>query len=507
MLRRLGVVALIAPVVALASAEPALAIPSAVTFNSIGRQQVYVVPAAVSAVQINAAGASGWDEDVADDPGYNVTGDVTVGPGETLYVEVGSNGAASGASFGGGGLGGAGSGGAGSTGGSGGGASDVRTCSELVASCPGGGTSLGSRLIIGAGGGGSGGVLDSHDFVEAGGGSDCTAAGVERCVTVTTAAGVVVDGGEASANSAPVPVTPAKGGFTSGGAGGAIANGPYENVMGETCFLIDSNAGAPGSLGVGGTGAIGTGVDGGGGGGGGYYGGGGGGGGRVPSGTGCPSPLTGDGSGGGTGSSFLAAGVVNPDYEPTGSGAGPENTSLVTITPLIELDTPTNGATYAHGQVVKAAYSCNTAAGPYCQGTPNVASGSPIDTSTPGRHTFTVKNGAPNGEPSEGSVTTTVTYTVTGGKATALHLAIKKLHAKGRKLAVSGTLAPGFNGKLTIAIVVKHGRATKTLHGHANAAHGRFSFSLTLPKGDAVKTLTVSYAGGRGFAATSVSRR
>ncbi len=41
--------------------------------------------------------------------------------------------------------------------GSGGGASDVRTCSELAASCPGGGTSAGSRLIVAAGGGGVGG--------------------------------------------------------------------------------------------------------------------------------------------------------------------------------------------------------------------------------------------------------------------------------------------------------------------------------------------------------------
>ena len=89
-----------------------------------------------------------------------------------LYAEVGQSGTAGGgATFGGGGAAGAPPPGvpdcgigdqrvpcSGPWAGSGGGASDVRTCSELAASCPGGGTSTGSRLIVAAGGGGVGGT-------------------------------------------------------------------------------------------------------------------------------------------------------------------------------------------------------------------------------------------------------------------------------------------------------------------------------------------------------------
>ena len=82
------------------------------------------------------------------------TADIPVTAGETLWVEVGSNGAdginvGGPAVFGGGGA-------PGSDAGGGGGASDVRTCSETATSCSGGGTSLGSRLVVAGGGGGAG---------------------------------------------------------------------------------------------------------------------------------------------------------------------------------------------------------------------------------------------------------------------------------------------------------------------------------------------------------------
>ena len=105
--------------------------------------------------------------------GATVQGYLATTPGETLYAEVGQSGTAGGGpTFGGGGAAGGPPPGvpdcklggsdmsvpcSGPWAGSGGGASDVRTCSELAARCPGGGTSAESRLIVAAGGGGEGG--------------------------------------------------------------------------------------------------------------------------------------------------------------------------------------------------------------------------------------------------------------------------------------------------------------------------------------------------------------
>ena len=60
--------------------------------------------------------------------------------------------------------------------------------------------------------------------------------------------------------------------------------------------------------------------------------------------------------------------------------------------PAIDLRTPADGATYALGQVVPADYDCTDSAGgsgvATCAG--NVPDDAPIDTATPGDHTFTV---------------------------------------------------------------------------------------------------------------------
>jgi glutamyl endopeptidase len=72
------------------------------------------------------------------------------------------------------------------------------------------------------------------------------------------------------------------------------------------------------------------------------------------------------------------------------------------VKPTITLNSPPPGATYQRGQVVNALYSCADNAGgsgiASCTGT--VASGSPINTSTLGQHTFTVNatDGAGNTE-------------------------------------------------------------------------------------------------------------
>jgi hypothetical protein len=78
--------------------------------------------------------------------------------------------------------------------------------------------------------------------------------------------------------------------------------------------------------------------------------------------------------------------------------------------PSISITTPANGATYTQGQVVDASYSCSDpdGAGDVASCSGPVPSGTPIDTSTTGSHSFTVKTADRVGN----SASQTVSYTV-----------------------------------------------------------------------------------------------
>ena len=76
-----------------------------------------------------------------------------------------------------------------------------------------------------------------------------------------------------------------------------------------------------------------------------------------------------------------------------------------TTPPAISLTTPSNGAVYTVGQVVAASYSCSDIASygiSTCNGT--VPSGSELDTSTTGEHTFTVSATDDHGTPAQQGV-------------------------------------------------------------------------------------------------------
>jgi hypothetical protein len=280
----------------------------------------------------------------------DVIGNVSVTPGQTLYVEVGGPGQSGGEGGAGGFNGGADSGG-GNAGGGGGG-SDIRTLPESA------GLLLeDGRLIVAAGGGGSG----SNGEASAGGAGG--AAGSEGAATETGDPG----GGAGTG--------------TEGGAGG----------------LGFFGTGGNGQLGSGGIGGLSEPTGGpGGGGGGGYYGGGGGGGGVVSG-----------GGGGGGGSSlvpaeglkFLASSLAAPKVE----------IIYVLVPPSISIPSPTNGATYTQGQAATASYSCTPPEGTIvatCEGP--VANSAPLETEALGLHTFTV-----NAEDADGAkATKEVTYTV-----------------------------------------------------------------------------------------------
>lgn len=279
----------------------------AVTFVSLGlfgAEQCYAVPAGVSELSITAVGAEGGTGFGVAGFGAVVGGQVAVPPGETLYVEVGSNGSTNGgADFGGGGAG-------GSDGASGGGASDVRTVSQGQSG------SLASRFIVAAGGGGGGAAATGLTVGGAGGSAGADASG---------------DGAAGGFGGTFVP--PVQGG--GGGGGGTLTAGGAGGAGGMAS--TNGDAGSAGTLGAGGAGGVDFG--GGGGGGGGYYGGAGGGAG----GSSVTGMAQGGGGGGGAGSSFVSPFVADSTIATDTTG-----TPEVTITPLVATlsFSPSNGLTF-----------------------------------------------------------------------------------------------------------------------------------------------------------------
>jgi hypothetical protein len=333
------------------------------TFTTAG-EYAFTVPAGIKRVHLVAVGGKGGDagagvDAVAGSFGGTATADLAVNPGEVLYVEVGGNGTSPGGFFSGGaGANGGGAGGGHGAGG-GGGASDVRTSPSSVAL-----TDSDTRLIVAGGGGGAG--IGPADGVS----------------------GVGVSGGEGggiigAAGAGPSDFCTAGGGSQS--AGGFTPEPPY---------------GHPGSLGAGGSadnGGFNNG-GGGGGGGGGLYGGG-----AGPRGYSC----SGDGGGGG-GSGYFGTGTSNQSFGTDSTGI-PSVAITAAEPPSVSLTGPADGATYELHQSVAASYACTAAAAAtlsVCSGT--VADGAAIDTSTPGRYTFSVTGNDADG----GTTTVHATYTV-----------------------------------------------------------------------------------------------
>jgi hypothetical protein len=424
------------------AAASAIAAPK--QFAPTGHQQVYTVPSGVLLEGVVAVGGSGGSDDPQPSgspigaDGATLQGYLATRPGETLYVEVGQSGKPGGAAtFGGGGA----AGGAppgvkdcatgatnvpcsGPWAGAGGGASDVRTCSELVASCKGGGTSTASRLIVAAGAGGVGGQGLNGDGAgcdnpEDGGGEghngQLPTASPAGPAAIHIAGGIVIPGfagGNVSTVTTTDGSTNAAMGKTAAGAGGVRTACTVNTTSYSGSVAGRSGSGANGGSGgsasgpcCGGQTTFAPGA--GGGGGGGYFGGGGG---ATGMGTCSPSPCGngGTGEGGAAGSSFVSKAIEYPD------AAHLFNTGDVFIefVPAIEIDRPANGAVYSSGQVVDASWSCGysstTALGASgCKGTD--ASGGRISTA-PGTHTFTVTGEAANRRP----LSVTVTYTVKG---------------------------------------------------------------------------------------------
>ena len=122
-----------------------------------------------------------------------------------------------------------------------------------------------------------------------------------------------------------------------------------------------------------------------------------------------------DGSGSGSPGTLETATVGSHSYTVTATSRdGQTATASIHYTvagaPSAQISTPVDGATYTRGQVIDAAYGCREGAGGpglgSCAGT--VAAGQPIDTTTPGTHSFTVSAISIDGQ----RATKTVSYTV-----------------------------------------------------------------------------------------------
>ncbi len=449
-------------------------IPAPTTLSYTGGEQSYTTPSNVLVVGVAAQGAWGGQSNNVGQQGAGITGYLTVTPGQTLFAEVGQNGGYDGgATFGGGGAAGApppvvcmSNGGpcGGAYASAGGGASDVRTCSIHAASCAGGVSSLGSRLIVGAGGGGDSGGGNASSPTCAGpisgGGiganqqTNLPSALPGGPAPVITAAGIVIPGFASEVHPSVMTIngtTDAAMGSATAGAGGVLAGCSSGSIT-----FSNSVRGSPGSGPNGGAGGnasglppfSGSGCTGtqcadagpGGGGGGGYFGGGGGATGYDACSCGNAA---GGGQGGGGGSSFAA----NAVHDPRAPGVlANVREVFVKFVPVIEIDVPTNGAVYRPGQVVDASWSCGfdpaTALGipgNNCMATD--APGSAIST-TAGTHTFTV-HGAVNNH----DLSATVTYTV--GSSAGQHTTGG---AGGLKFTLTAPRTVVAGGKLTVTV-------------------------------------------------------
>jgi endoglucanase len=158
-----------------------------------------------------------------------------------------------------------------------------------------------------------------------------------------------------------------------------------------------------------------------------------------------------------------------------------------------------------------AALAQTTAGGPTTSSTPVAPSGPTTSSSSSSTLTSTSNSTLTS---TSNSTPTSTSTTPRAPAAARLALRITTLHVAHGRLTCSGVLARGFSGSLSVTVMVtvrghgNHAHALrKTLRAKTKANAGRFRFTLGLAPGGALTQVTVSYAGGRYFAAGSISKR
>jgi 6-phosphogluconolactonase (cycloisomerase 2 family) len=156
----------------------------------------------------------------------------------------------------------------------------------------------------------------------------------------------------------------------------------------------------------------------------------------------------------------------------------------VAATPSVSIATPTNGAHYRRGQSVPASFSCKDgASGPgiaTCTGT--IANGQPIDTSTPGAHTFTVM--ATSGDGQVTAKTASYSVALPPNNLTSIR---RKPHRNGTFIVTAKVTGPGAVDVLVTAWNDNFAGAAWLL----NPAPGRFVFARAHATAEHAGTLKI----------------
>jgi hypothetical protein len=162
----------------------------------------------------------------------------------------------------------------------------------------------------------------------------------------------------------------------------------------------------------------------------------------------------------------------------------------IPLPPSASITTPSNGATYALGQAVKASYSCTEGGGgpgiSSCAGT--VPNGSAINTSTTGAHTFSVTATSSDGQTGSASVSykvaaapsVTIAAPVSGARYIRGHTTVLASYA-----CHEGASGPGLS---SCTGTVPNGRRINT------TTPGQHTFTVTAKSSDGqVTTATIRY--------------
>jgi hypothetical protein len=162
----------------------------------------------------------------------------------------------------------------------------------------------------------------------------------------------------------------------------------------------------------------------------------------------------------------------------------------IPLPPTASIATPSNGATYALGQAVKASYTCTEGGGgpgiSSCAGP--VANGSPIDTSSTGTHTFKVTATSSDGQ----TGTASVSYAVAAAPSVTIAAPVSGArYIRGHSTVLAsfscheGASGPGLS---SCTGTVPNGRRINT------TAPGQHTFRVTAGSSDGqVTTATVRY--------------
>jgi hypothetical protein len=204
--------------------------------------------------------------------------------------------------------------------------------------------------------------------------------------------------------------------------------------------------------------------------------------------TGSGSPITVSGLSNNTSYTFTVT-ATNPIG--ASGPSSPSNQITTTGTPSAQITTPTAGVFYAVGQSVSSSFTCSEASGgpgiSSCTDQNGHGSGSAVDTSSPGQHTFTVT--ATSGDGQTGS--SSVSYTVAAAPSVSITSpANGSTFTKGQAVTASYSCQEG-----------PRGPGIKSCSGPVASGHpvdtstaGQHSFSVTAVSLDGqTVTQTVSY--------------